>query len=168
MRQQSVKSAASLSFPCISAGPASILLLIFSFLGKSTADYVETAPRPGAPLPPVISDGECPLVFLQSDIQHAKHFACTSSELLRFPEFSFTVDVLMEWLQIASEVDVCLELELAFCVILSMEVPDSLAAYLKEVRRHSLLNLRKCYKLDTQILSQTGVLHKCEQLFVPC
>jgi hypothetical protein len=44
---------------------------------ESGADYVETAPRPGVPSPPGIPSGECPLNFLQADIQHAKQAACS-------------------------------------------------------------------------------------------
>ncbi|GAQ89420.1 Putative Serine/Threonine protein kinase [Klebsormidium nitens] len=56
-----------------------VLLIQVGLLGRGVADYVETAPRPGAPLPPAISRGDCPLVFLQSDIRHAKDSACSSS-----------------------------------------------------------------------------------------
>ncbi|GAQ77887.1 Protein kinase superfamily protein [Klebsormidium nitens] len=56
-----------------------ISLLLLVSIEHSGADYVETAPRPGAPLPPPISPGECPLVFLQADIQYAKLTACSTS-----------------------------------------------------------------------------------------
>ncbi|GAQ77876.1 Protein kinase superfamily protein [Klebsormidium nitens] len=54
----------------------SLALLVFA--ERSRADLVESAPRPGAPLPPPIPSGECPLVFLQADIQYAKQTACSS------------------------------------------------------------------------------------------
>ncbi|GAQ77883.1 Protein kinase superfamily protein [Klebsormidium nitens] len=60
-----------------SAGFALSLVLLV-FVQHSRADYVETAPRPGAPLPPSIIPGECPLVFLKADIQYAKQTACSS------------------------------------------------------------------------------------------
>lgn len=59
---------------------ASALLLLFAFLillKIGGADYVETAPRPGAPLPPAIPPGECPLTFSPADIQEAKQ-VCSS------------------------------------------------------------------------------------------
>jgi hypothetical protein len=55
----------------------SILLGILAI--HAQGDYVETAPRPGAPPQPAIPLGQCPLVFLQSDVQHAKQSACLSS-----------------------------------------------------------------------------------------
>lgn len=57
-----------------------IILLLLAFSEQSGADYVVTAPKPGAPLPPPIAPGECPLVFLQADIQYAKQTACSSGE----------------------------------------------------------------------------------------
>jgi hypothetical protein len=53
-------------------------LFCFHSLPECGADYVETFPRPGASLPPPIAPGECPLVFLQADIQHADLSACSS------------------------------------------------------------------------------------------
>jgi hypothetical protein len=55
-------------------------LFLLVLAEQSGADYVETAPRPGAPLPPPILPGACPLVFLQADIQYAKQTACSSGE----------------------------------------------------------------------------------------
>ncbi|GAQ89583.1 Protein kinase superfamily protein [Klebsormidium nitens] len=55
-------------------------LICLGLLGDSQADYVETAPRPGAPSPPLIPPGSCPLTFLQSDMQHAKQ-GCSSASI---------------------------------------------------------------------------------------
>lgn len=88
MHEAGAKSKVSLSFAHI--GPVSCVLLL-SFLGRGIADYVETAPRPVAPLPPAIPYGECPLVFLQPDIQHAKQSACSSSESSKLHDLSLTM-----------------------------------------------------------------------------
>jgi hypothetical protein len=56
-------------------------LLCFHSLPECGADYVETFPRPGASLPSPIAPGECPLVFLQADIQHADLSACSSGKM---------------------------------------------------------------------------------------
>jgi hypothetical protein len=61
----------------------SILLIATSLLQQGTADYVETAPRPGFPPPRAVIPGECPLVFLQRDIQHAQQ-SCASSKCQPF------------------------------------------------------------------------------------
>ncbi|GAQ81555.1 hypothetical protein KFL_000830370 [Klebsormidium nitens] len=61
-------------------GPVLLVIIVFfSSLQSGGADYVETAPRSGAPLPPPILPGECPLIFSPADIQQAKQVCSSGS-----------------------------------------------------------------------------------------
>ncbi|GAQ79963.1 Protein kinase superfamily protein [Klebsormidium nitens] len=54
-----------------------LILALSCLLQTICADYVVTWPRPGAPEPPGITPGECPLTYHEPDIQQAKQ-VCSS------------------------------------------------------------------------------------------